>query len=88
MEVGLGRLGELFEETLRRRDWGDARQMRLERIDLGSAGPCPVDADPQLLETALLSLLGNAAKYSPRGSTILVRLARAGETVEVTVANV
>ena len=44
-------------------------------------------ADPQLLETVLLNLLENAAKYSPEGSVVRVYGEQAGGRVCVSVAD-
>jgi len=41
-------------------------------VDFVSAGPAPVHADRALLVRAIVNLAGNAVKYSPRNTTILV----------------
>ncbi len=46
-----------------------------------------VDADPRLLHHILINLLGNAAKFSPPGSSIRVRAEQAPTGVTLTIAD-
>ncbi len=64
--------------------WPAGREHELA-IDIASDLP-PVEADPRLLKQVLLNLLSNAVKYSPRGSTVTLRLylgADGGPVIEV-----
>jgi len=56
-------------------------------IDFRPDGKYFLDADAELLKTVFLSLLANAGKYADPGSTVDVRLARAGKRLEVTIGN-
>ena len=50
-------------------------------------GPLPIRGDPGRLEQVFDNLLGNAVKYSPPGSTILVTAALRGDEVQLAVAD-
>jgi PAS domain S-box-containing protein len=50
-------------------------------------GPWPVFADPQRMEQVLDNLLTNAVRFSPRGGTIRVTLARVGDVLELSVSD-
>jgi signal transduction histidine kinase len=70
----------------------EAERARAERtghrIELEApAGLPPVAADAEALGQALANLLDNALKYSPAGSRVAVRVARAGGSVAVSVAD-
>jgi two-component system sensor histidine kinase KdpD len=49
------------------------------------AGPCTVDTDERKVEHILSNLMDNALKYSPKGSTVTVRLRREGDGLAVSV---
>ena len=46
-----------------------------------------VRADPRLIVQVLVNLIGNALKYTPPGSTILISAKRTGDTATVSVAD-
>lgn len=46
------------------------------RVDLGEQGAAPCHIDPLQIDRALSNLIVNAAKYSPRGTAIELRLTR------------
>jgi signal transduction histidine kinase len=76
LEVGaLTPVQEVFKVApVVRRTW-DALRATQHRLVLEEAGPPHlVVADPDRLEQVLWALMDNAVKYSPAGSTILVRL--------------
>ncbi|HEY3449991.1 MAG TPA: PAS domain S-box protein [Myxococcales bacterium] len=50
-------------------------------------GPLPASVDPERLERALVNLLTNALKYSPRDFPVLVRARRSGTEAVVSVAD-
>jgi len=56
-------------------------ELRISRREPGLR----VRADADMLHQVLANLLGNAAKFSPRGGVVEVELARAGERVRVSV---
>lgn len=61
------------------------KEMRLElEIDL-ALGPCTVAFDQPRLERALTNLVGNAIKFGPSRTTVLVGVERLGDVVRVTV---
>jgi two-component system sensor histidine kinase KdpD len=63
-----------------------SRRMSGHRLREDFADELPfVDADPLLLEQALVNLLDNAVKYSPEGTEILLRAEAREERVVVTV---
>ncbi len=81
--VELGELlGRLIEEN---RDLAGARAQSLE-LDR-AVGPAWVRGNDRLLFEAIVNLVTNAIKYSPRGGTIRVKLALAGDTAQVSVAD-
>lgn len=48
-------------------------------------GPCTVETDERRVEHILSNLLDNALKYSPKGSTVIVRLRQDGRGVALSV---
>lgn len=76
-------LAPLVERVVER--WqGEAASHRFE---VEVEGPLPIQGDSGRLEQVLDNLLGNAVKYSPAGSTILVTATRRGAEVELSVAD-
>ena len=78
-------------ETMALRDVVDAALARLEGgnllvVNLPDDLP-PVRADPQLLETVLVNVLENAAKYSPAGSVLRVHGEHTGNRACISVAD-
>jgi len=55
--------------------WPQCRQRHIEIRQEGCDGPMMALGDRGVLARALVNLIGNAVKYSPDGSTILVRAA-------------
>lgn len=53
----------------------------------GAADALIVNGDAARLEQVMLSLLSNAVKYSPAGSTVTVRVVRAGAEAAIDVAD-
>jgi two-component system OmpR family sensor kinase/two-component system sensor histidine kinase BaeS len=49
--------------------------------------PLPVEVDPQRIRQVLLNLLSNAQRYTPEGGRIAVRVARQGESAQVSVSD-
>lgn len=54
-------------------------------VDLGGIAVAPCEIDPLQIERALNNLIGNAAKYSPRGTAIELAVARDGTFWQVSV---
>ena len=54
-------------------------------VDIDAAGPFVIPFDPNRMEQVLNNLLGNAVKFSPAGSRIVVRVRREGESVRTSV---
>ncbi|MGR4863680.1 CHASE2 domain-containing protein [Caulobacter sp. LARHSG274] len=71
--------------------WPQCRQRRIEIRQEGCDAPLMVLGDRDVLARALVNLIGNAVKYSPEGSRIIVRAAVAPEAersfVELAVAD-
>lgn len=74
-------LSSLVEEVIERAT--SARDRTRVRVEVGE--PVIVLGDGARLERVIANLLGNALKYSPRGSQVVVRLAIAAQTVRVSV---
>jgi PAS domain S-box-containing protein len=64
-----------------------AKGVRLDVAAVGAGGAAVVTGDPQRLQQVFWNLLSNAVKFSPGGSTVRVRLARADGRAEVSVAD-
>lgn len=76
-------LGALVEEVVR-----DARSLAGDRdIDLRGIRATRILADPLRVRQVLINLLSNAAKFSPRRSTIVVEMRQSDEHVEIAVTN-
>jgi signal transduction histidine kinase len=76
-------LGTLVRDVTRRfEDQLDDRHAL--RVDV-AGDPCVAVADAERLEQVLANLLENAAKYSPRGGEISVRLTTVGENAMLSV---
>jgi signal transduction histidine kinase len=56
-------------------------------IELREAGAVSVEGYPDLLSILLRNLVDNAIRYSPRGSTVGVDVARIGDTARITVSD-
>ena len=56
-----------------------ARAAATHGIDVECPVELPVQGDPSLLERLIENLVGNAMKFSPRGSTVTLRGLRRGE---------
>jgi signal transduction histidine kinase len=62
-----------------------AKEIRLEVMLDPKAGP--VSGDPNRLQQVLWNLLSNAAKFTPKGGRVQVRLERMNSHVEITVSD-
>jgi PAS domain S-box-containing protein len=65
--------------------WIDGRVLRLEAD--GSVDGLRVFADPQRVFQVFSNLVGNAARYSPQGSDVALRVAREGNTAVFSVSD-
>ena len=54
-------------------------------VEFERADDASVEADPVLLRSAIENVLRNAVRHTPQGSSVLVRLAIAGDGAEITV---
>ena len=79
-------LGPVIEAALEAvRPATDAKGIRLEpRLDPAVGA---VSGDPNRLQQVVWNLLSNAIKFTPRNGCVEVRLARAGSTASITVAD-
>ena len=63
-----------------------AKVLARHRVELDLAADLPpLDVDFSLFEQVLVNLLENAAKYTPAGSTIVIRSRQVGDTAEIEV---
>ena len=74
---------DLVEEALRHAARDDAHEVRFEAPD----EPLLVRADPALVVQALVNLVNNAVSHTPAGCRVTVSAERAGEVVELRVAD-
>jgi signal transduction histidine kinase len=77
-------LGAVSESLDRASGYAELKGIDLRSLGVGSQ-PIVVEADRLGLIESLLNVIGNAIKYSPRGSRVEVAVQRDGEHVEVRV---
>lgn len=66
----------------------EAKDMRLDvGVELAGHHAVWIDGDPVRLERAMVNLLGNAIKFSPPGSAVLVLLERARRFARISVSD-
>jgi PAS domain S-box-containing protein len=65
---------------------GYADQLGVE-LQLADGPPAPVRGDPDRLAQVITNLLSNAAKYSPKGEAVRVRVEREGANARLSVAD-
>ena len=78
-------LAHFAQDAMREVEVGDRQQHQFEYVQTG--GPAVVPADPSLLHHVLSNLLGNAARYSPAGTTIRLSLDLGATEFVLTVAD-
>jgi len=75
-------LEEIFTRVGRR-----ARPPAGQEVGIGDVSGLFVMADPVLLEQALVNVVENALRFSPPGQTVEITASRAGDEVEITIAD-
>jgi heavy metal sensor kinase len=78
-------LGDLTRDLVD--DIGVLADERGQRIELDVQGPVPFHGDRLVVRQALLNVLDNAIKHSPRGGTVRVGVAGDAESVSVSVTD-
>jgi heavy metal sensor kinase len=78
-------LGQLTRDVVA--SLGILAEERQQRIDIEAAADVQVSADRLMLSDALTNVVDNAIKYSPRGSTISVRVDKNGDNATVAVVD-